>query len=194
MMGSFLEAYPEISLDLVFDDGFVDIAGQGFDAGLRIGELIDKDMIGAKVSGSLQMVVIASPDYLARHGAPSRPADLADHRCVAFTFTRTGAISPWELVEDGREIAFTPDARATANSLALCVEAATQGVGLTFAVEELVAERVASGKLVRVLEPFCPAYQPLHLYWPSRRLVPPKLRALIEYLRDAAGTHRSWEA
>lgn len=186
LMGPFMDAYPEVRLSLIFDDSFVDIAAQGFDAGLRIGELLEKDMIGARLGGSLQTVVVASPDYLARNGTPKRPADLAAHQCIAFALTRTRAISPWEFVVDGREVTFTPDARLVTNTLPLCITAAAQGLGLAFAVEDLAEPLLTSGALVKVLEPFCPAYEPLHLYYPSRRLVPPKLRAFIDFVRANA--------
>lgn len=184
LMRPFMDAYPEVRLSLIFDDSFVDIAAEGFDAGLRIGELLDKDMIGARLGGPLQMVVVGSPDYLARNGTPKRPADLAAHRCIAFALTR--AISPWEFIVEGREVAFTPDACLVVNTLPLCITAAEQGLGLAFAVEGLAAPLLASGALVKVLEPFCLAYEPLHLYYPSRRLVPPKLRAFIDFVRANA--------
>ncbi|MEI8701346.1 LysR family transcriptional regulator [Mesorhizobium sp. ISC15] len=186
LMGPFMDAYPEVRLSVIFDDNFVDIAAQGFDAGLRIGELLEKDMIGARLGGPLQTVVLGSPDYLARNGTPTRLADLAAHRCIAFAFTRTRAISPWEFVVDERHIEFTPDARLIVNTLPLCITAAAQGLGLAFAVEGLAAPLLASGALVKVLEPFCPSYEPLHLYYPSRRLVPPKLRAFIDFVRANA--------
>ena len=189
IMQPFLETHPHVSLDLVFDDRLVDLAGQGFDAGLRIGELLDKDMIGARIGGPVQTAVVASPDYLARHGRPEAPADHARHRCIAFAFTRTRAISPWELVENGREIAFTPQTRLTADSLPLCVTAAAQGLGVTYAVEALAAPHLRSDALVKLLAPYCPAYKLLHLYWSSRRLVPPKLRAFVDFVRTH---HRLW--
>ncbi|TIP59220.1 MAG: hypothetical protein E5X56_11635 [Mesorhizobium sp.] len=105
---------------------------------------------------------------------------------MAFAFTRTRAISSWEFVVDGRQVEFTPDARLVVNTLPLCITAAEQGLGLAFAVEGLAAPLLDSGALIKVLEPFCPTYEPLHLYYPSRRLVPPKLRAFIDFVRANA--------
>jgi len=183
LMRPFLDAYPDVRLDIVFDDGFTDIAAEGFDAGLRIGELLEKDMIAIRLGGPLQTVVVASPDYLARHGMPARPADLRKHSCIASRVASRRAIVAWEFVEQGRALEFTPEARLVVNTLSLCVTAATQGLGLAFAVEGLAAPHLASGALVKVLEPFCPAYDPLHLYYSSRRLVPLKLRAFIDFAR-----------
>jgi len=185
LMGRFLDSYPDVRLDLVFDDGFVDIAGQGFDAGVRIGELLDADMIAVKIGGPLRNAVLASPEYLARHGTPQHPADLVHHRCIAYRFAPTRAVSSWDLVEDGRELAFTPDPRLSANTMPLVVEAAAQGIGLAYTTERLARQHLEDGKLVKVLEPYCPALDPLHVYYPSRWLIPPKLRAFIDFLRAA---------
>lgn len=184
MMGPFLATYPDVQLDLVFDDGFVDLAREGFDAGVRIGELLEKDMIALRIGDPLQMAVLASPAYLARHDAPRHPNDLADHACVAYRFASTGAISPWEFHERDREIAFTPEPRLSANTLPLMVEAAVQGLGIAYAVEGLAADHLQNGTLVKLLEPYCPVFGPLHLYYPSRRLMPPKLKAFVEFVRQ----------
>lgn len=183
LMGRFLDAYPEMRLDVVFDDGFVDIAAEGFDAGVRIGELLEKDMIAVRIGGPLHTAVLASPAYLAEHGTPERPADLARHRCIAYRFASTRAISPWDLIEDGREIAFTPDPRLSANTMPLVVEAAAQGIGLAYTTERLARRHLQDGRLVKILEPFSPALDPLHVYYPSRRLIPTKLRILVDFLR-----------
>lgn len=183
LMGRFLDAYPDIRLDLAFDDGFVDIAGEGFDAGIRIGELLENDMIAVRLGGPLHTAVLASPAYLAERGTPQRPSDLARHRCIAYRFTSTRAVSLWDLFEDGREIAFTPESRLSANTMPLLVEAAAQGIGLAYTTERLAKRHLQEGSLVKVLEPFLPALDPLHVYYPSRRLVPPKLRAFVDFLR-----------
>jgi DNA-binding transcriptional LysR family regulator len=130
LIGPFLEAYPDVKLDLVFDDRFVDLAAEGFDAGIRIGELLEKDMIAVRIGRPLQTAVVGSPAYLAEHGVPKRPADLAAHRCIAYRFASTRAVAAWELVEGGREIAFTPDPRLSANTMPLVVEAAAPGLRL----------------------------------------------------------------
>ena len=181
IMGSFLQAYPEIKLDLVFDDGFVDIAAEGFDAGIRIGDLLEKDMIALRIGKPLRAAVLASPDYLARNGTPERPSDLAGHQCVAYRFTSNRTVAAWEFVEDGRSIAFTPDPQLSTNTMLLAIEAAVQGVGLVFTTERLAAGRLRDGTLVKVLHEYCPVYEPLHIYYPSRRLTPPKLKLFVAF-------------
>jgi DNA-binding transcriptional LysR family regulator len=183
LMAPFLETYPDVRLDVVYDDGFADLAGGGFDAGVRIGELLEKDMIAVRLGDPLQTAVLASPSYLAARGRPKRLSDLADHSCIAYRFGSTQAVSSWEFVEDGRMVSFAPDPRLSANSVMLAVEAAAQGLGLTCTTEKTAARYLEQGALVRVLEPFCPAFEPLHIYYPSRRLVPPKLRAFIDFAR-----------
>lgn len=183
LMGGFLEAYPDIQLDIVFDDAFVDLSAGGFDAGVRLGELLEKDMIAVRLGDPLRIVVLASPLYLSAHGEPQSPADLGDHSCIAYRFGSTGAISAWEFVEDGRKVSYAPAPRVSANSVILSIEAATQHLGLVYTTEKAAARYLADGRLVRVLEAFCPELEPLHIYYPGRRLVPPKLRAFVDFAR-----------
>lgn len=183
LMGPFLVAYPDVRLDLTFDNHFVDIAAEGFDAGVRVGERLEKDMIGVRLGGPLRRAVLASPAYLERNGVPKRPADLVAHRCIGYRHSPTHSISPWGFTEDGRKVEFRPDARVSANTPLLGVAAAAQGLGLILVVEGLALPQLRSEALVRVLEPFCPAYDPLHIYFSSRRLMPPKLRAFVDFAR-----------
>lgn len=183
LMKPFLAAYPEVQLDLLFDDGFVDLAREGLDAGVRIGELLERDMIAVRLSDPLRMAVLASPVYIAEHGVPQHPSELAGHDCIVYRFASTGAISPWEFREGGREIASTPAPRLSANTLPLMVQAAVQGLGITYAVEGLATRHLQEGALVKLLDRYCPAFEPLHLYYPSRRLTPPKLKAFVEFAR-----------
>ncbi|QJP15017.1 LysR family transcriptional regulator [Starkeya sp. ORNL1] len=181
----FLAAYPDVRLDIVFDDNFVDLAAEGFDAGIRIGELLDRDMIALRVSEPLRMTVLASPSYLARRGTPKRPADLAGHDCIAYRFASTRVVASWEFIIEGRDVAFTPEPRLAANTMSFAASMAAQGAGLAFLAEQLVVEALRAGTLVKVLEAYCPTYEPLHLYYPSRRLAPPKLRAFLDFVRTA---------
>lgn len=181
----FLEAYPDVCLDIVFDDDFVDLAAKGFDAGIRIGELLDRDMIALRVSEPLRMAVLASPAYLARRGAPERPADLAAHDCIAYRFASSRVIAAWEFVVDGRDVSFTPEPRLAANTMPFAAMMAARGAALAFLAEDLVKDQLRKGTLVKVLDTYCPTYEPLHLYYPSRRLAPPKLRAFLDFVRKA---------
>jgi len=185
LMEAFLEAYPDIVLDLVFDDQFVDLAAGGFDAGVRIGTLLEKDMIAVPISAPLTNTVLASPSYLARHGAPKSPADLSGHRCIGYRFASTRRVAAWEFVVDGREIEFLPDPCIAANTMVFVVEAAVRGLGLAFTTEQLAAPRLRDGTLVKVLDTFCATYDPLYIYYSSRRLIAPKLKAFVDFTRSA---------
>ena len=192
LMGPFLETYPDVRLDLTFDNRFVDIAAEEFDAGVRVGKRLERDMIGVRLGGPLRRAVLASPVYIERYGAPRRLADLAAHRCIAFRHSPARSIAPWRLIENGREVEFRPNARISANTPLLAVAAAAQGLGLTLVVEGLALPQLRSGALVRVLEPFCTAYDPLHIYYSSRRLVPPKLHAFVDFARNHAHLLPVW--
>lgn len=186
LMGPFLTAYPDVRLDLVFDNGLIDIAAGGFDAGVRVGELLEKDMIGARLGGPMRMAVVAGPAYLARRGRPERPSCLSGHCCITTRHSPAQAASSWEFIEDGRGVAIKPEARIVSNTPLLGIAAAAQGLGLAYVAEGLAAAELRSGTLVRLLERFCPVYDPLHIYYSSRRLVPPKLRAFLDFARSHA--------
>lgn len=186
LMRHFLEDYPDVKLDIVFDDGFVDLARGGFDAGVRLGALLEKDMIAVRLGAPLQTAVLASPAYLAERGTPKNLDDLATHSCIAYRFASSRAVSPWEFLENGRPIALAPDPRISANTAIFAVEAAARGLGLAYTTERLATDRIKKGELVKVLKPYCPAFDPLHIYYPSRRLLPPKLKAFIDFARKNA--------
>ncbi len=179
----FLKAYPEVSLDLVFDDNLVDLAFKGFDAGVRIGDLIEKDMVAVRIGPPLRMALLASPDYVAQHGRPETIAELARHQCIGYRFTSTGLAAPWEFMLQGRSTTFTPGLRLSANALPLAVDAALAGLGIAYVIEDLATRHLKEGRLVKLLEEHCPTYEPLHIYFPGRRLMPAKLRALVDFAR-----------
>lgn len=184
LMAGFLARYPDVSLDAVFDDGFSDLAAGGFDAGVRIGELLEKDMIAVRLGGPLRTTVLASPEYIERHGRPKTPAELSDHRCVAYRFASTRNIAPWDFLIDQVEASMAPTPVASFNTMTMAVSAACQGIGLTYTTRSLAEEHLRSGALVAVLEEYCPSYEPFHIYYSSRRLVPPKLAAFVEFARS----------
>lgn len=184
LMAGFLARFSEVSLDAVFDDGFQDLAVGGFDAGVRIGELLEKDMIAVRLGGSLRTAVLASPEYVRHHGRPQTPADLSQHRCIAYRFTSTRNIAPWEFLVDGVEVSLAPTPAASFNSMTMAVAAACDGIGLTYTTRSLAEDHIRSGALVSVLDAYCPAYEPFHIYYSSRRLVPPKLTSFIEFARS----------
>lgn len=146
LMKPFLETYPDVKLDVVFDDRFVDVAADAFDAGLRIGELLEKDMIAVRIGAPLRTAVVVSPAYVAERGAPKRPADLLHHACIGYRFASTRAVASWDFVDRGRDAPLAPDPRLSANTMALAVEAAAQGIGLAFTIERLAAKHWATAR------------------------------------------------
>lgn len=180
VLAPFLSAYPAITVDVVYENRFVDLAGEGYDAGVRIGDLLEKDMIAVRIGKPLRTAILASPRYLASRGTPKRVADLAKHACIAYRFTESRVVAEWDLLDRGREVAFTPDPRLTTNTVQLALSAACDGVGLVHAIEALAAEPLRDGRLVKVLPASCQTFDAFHIYYSSRRLVPPKLRVFIE--------------
>ncbi len=186
LMRGFLDKFPDVKLDIVFEDSFVDLASGGFDAGIRIGDLLEKDMVAVRLGGPLRTAVLASPTYIEAHGRPSEPSDLSNHRCIAYRFASTRAIAPWEFSQDSRLISFVPDPRLSCNTMAMAVAAAIQGIGVTYTTKKLAKAHMANNSLVSLLDDYCPYYEPLHIYYPSRRLSPPKLTAFVEFARMLA--------
>ncbi len=180
---AFMAAYPEINLDVSVDDGFADIVGEGFDAGIRIGEMLERDMIGVRVSGDLRMAIVGSPAYLKARGTPEVARDLEDHDCINYRRRTLGVVYRWELSVDGKDIEMAVNGRLLVNDGALMVDAALDGLGLAYVVESNVSEYLADGRLVRVLESCCVPFPGFFLYYPSRAHIAPKLLALVDHLR-----------
>jgi DNA-binding transcriptional LysR family regulator len=182
LLREFCDAYPQIRLDLIADDRFVDLIGEGFDAGIRFGESLAQDMIAVRASGELRIAVVGSADYFRRHPKPLAPADLHRHACLRFRFN-SGLIYRWEFGRDGKDIDIDVDGPLLCNDNALMVEAARQGVGLAHVMEDLVRDEIADGSLVRVLADWCPAFPGFYLYYSNRAQMPLKLRVLIDFLQ-----------
>lgn len=175
--------YPEVVLEISVDDAFTDIVTSRFDAGVRVGESIAKDMISVRIGGDERAAVVASPAYFKKFPPPQSPQDLAKHRCVGYRHINSGALYRWELEKDGRELTVAVDPVFITNDGDMLLKAALAGVGLTYTWERDCAELLASGALVRVLEDWCPPFPGGYLYYPSRRHITPALRAVIEVLR-----------
>jgi DNA-binding transcriptional LysR family regulator len=160
---------------------------QGFDAGIRLGERLQADMIAVPVSPPLRMAAAASPDYFARHSPPQDPRDLVDHTCLRYRYPSSGAIYVWEFERTGQTIEVDVTGPLTTGDQELLVRAAIEGAGIVYTVESYIADALASGQLIRILEAWCPPFPGLYLYWSSRRHVPPALRAVIDaFKRDAS--------
>lgn len=180
---AFTERYPDVTLEIAAENGFVDIVRQGFDAGIRLGESLERDMIAVRVTPDLATAVVASPDYFARFPPPETPRDLHRHRCVGWRRIGSGALYRWEFEKDGRALSVAVNGPLVLDDPDLMVEAALDGVGLAYSTEQHIGGHLASGRLVRVLEDWCPPYPGFFLYYPSRRQAPAALRALVDMLR-----------
>jgi DNA-binding transcriptional LysR family regulator len=184
---AFLAAYPEITLDVHVDDAFADIIDGGFDAGIRIGEMVERDMIGVRVSADLRSAIVGSPAYFARHDEPKHPRDLHAHDCINYRRRALGKVYAWEFTDKGKDFAVAVNGRLLIDDADLMLSAALDGLGLAYLLESTVREAVAAGRLVRVLEAFCPPFPGFFLYYPSRRQVAPKLKSLVDFLKVRRG-------
>ena len=183
MVAPFLAAHPRIELEIVADSGFVDIVQAGFDAGVRYGEHLAQDMIAVPLGGEQRYAIVASPEYVARHGRPHHPRDLLRHACIRTRFS-SGTMLDWEFEKDGQVIKVAPPVQLVASHLGLALRAACDGVGYWATFEGYVREAVASGVLVSVLEDWCPPFAGPFLYYPSRRQSPPALAAFVAFVAD----------
>src|SRR5207248_7186876 len=181
MVGPFLDKHPQVNLDIVSESGFVDIVSAGFDAGVRYGEHLAQDMVAISLSGPQSYVVVASPDYLARRGKPEHPKDLLDHDCIRARYS-SGVMHDWEFEKAGQVVKVDPRAKLISSHMGLAKRATLDGVGFWATVEGYVGESVRSGALVSVLEDWCEPFPGPFLYYPSRRQVPPALRAFIDFV------------
>ncbi|KPH61632.1 MULTISPECIES: LysR family transcriptional regulator [unclassified Novosphingobium] len=178
--------YPEVEIELSVDSGLRDIVEDKFDAGVRLGEQVARDMIAVRIGPELRMAAVASPDYLQAHGTPRVPQDLAAHRCVNLRMTTAGGLYAWEFEKDGRELNVRVEGQFTSNNVDVIIDAAIGGFGLAFVPDDYVQDAVDRGQLVRVLENWCEPFAGYHLYYPSRRQPKPAFALLIEALRYRA--------
>ena len=183
LVARFAEAYPGITLDVTVTDEEFDIVAAGFDAGVRLGEAIEQDMIAIPVGGPQREIAVASPAYLRRHGTPTHPRELASHRCIGWRRAPQVAPHRWEFSEAGRAFAVEVAPQVTTNDLQLMLRTALADGGITFAPEECFLPWLASGALVPVLLDYVQAFPGFFLYYPSRHNPPPKLRALVAHVR-----------
>lgn len=186
MLARFSKAYPDITLDLTLDDHVVDLVEGGFDAAIRIGEVIERDLVAVKLGPELQQLAVASPAYLARHGVPERPQDLAKHRCIGWRWPGFEQPYKWEFAEKGQPVDVAVSGPLIANSREFCVAAAVEGLGIAFAIKEVVAADIAQGRLVPLLADWSPSFPGFHICFASQRQMTPMLRAFIDALRSSS--------
>jgi DNA-binding transcriptional LysR family regulator len=183
MIASFIEAHPGITLDVTVTDEEFDIVAASFDAGVRLGEVIERDMVAVPLTGDQRQVAVAAPGYLARHGVPQHPHELAGHRCIGWRPRPETAPYRWEFERDGKAFDVAVDPQVTTNDMLLMIRTALSGGGITFGMEETFLPYLARGELRTVLDEWLPPFAGFFLYFPSRRTVSPKLRALIDHVR-----------
>jgi DNA-binding transcriptional LysR family regulator len=182
MLAGFLREYPHVQLELTCDEGFVDIVEKGFDAGVRFGESVHRDMVAVPLGGPVTIAVVASPEYLRRVPAPRHPDELVRHNCLRVRFAGTGMIYKWEFQVGGRLVEYEVRGNLTLSDTLFSLDAALEGVGLAYTFEQLALPYIRAKRLKRVLASFSPTFPGFCLYYPSRRNQPTKLKALIEYV------------
>jgi DNA-binding transcriptional LysR family regulator len=187
LLAGFVEAYPQIDVDITVTDEEFDIVSEGFDAGVRLGEVIEQDMIAVPVSADQRQLVVGAPSYLERFGTPSHPLDLPRHCCIGWRPAPKLAPYRWEFEEDGREFDVAVRPRITTNDMWVMIRTACAGGGLTFGMEDTFRPYIERGELVPVLERYCVPFPGFFLYFANRRNQPPKLRALVDHVRYRSG-------
>jgi DNA-binding transcriptional LysR family regulator len=190
LLADFMKEYQHVHLDLFVSDEPVDIVAAGYDAGIRLGEVIDRDMIAVPVSGDIRLVVVGAPSYFARHPKPRHPRDLVEHDCINWHPTAEAPPYRWEFTEGKREFSVDVRARVLTNDPALNIRLARAGAGLSLA-DDRMRDYVARGELVPVLEGFSTPFPGFYLYYPERRHAAPALRALVDYLRRKRSDKRA---
>lgn len=180
-----LRQYPDIKLEFDMSYGFRDIVADRFDAGVRMGNTIDNDMIAVPIGPSLQMAVVASPEYFALHPVPKTPADLTAHQCINQRMPTSGGLYVWDFEKRGRKVNVRVDGPLIFNTAPPQVDAALAGLGLSLLPEDEVMAHITSGRLVRVLQDWCPKFAGYHLYYPSKRQPSPAFQLVVKALRYA---------
>lgn len=181
-----LHRYPDVNVEFDVNYGFRDIVADRFDAGVRLGDTIDKDMIAVPIGPQLRMAAVATPGYFAKHQKPKAPADLTMHSCINLRFPTQGGLYVWEFARKGKQLNVRVEGQVTLNSTPHIVQAALEGLGIAYLPEEEFAPHIEEGRLVRVLEEWCPPFEGYYLYYPSRRQPSPAFSLVLDALRSKA--------
>lgn len=182
-LAAFLPKFPDIHVEVSIDNGFVDIVGERFDAGVRLGESVSKDMIAVRIGPDWRFVVVGAPNYFTRRSAPVHPGELTNHRCVNLRLASAGGLYAWEFEKEGRALDVRVTGQATFDSIVSVLHAAVDGLGLAFVPEDLARPHIEAGQLFTVLDDWCPPVQGYHLYYPNRRLASPAFARFVEAMR-----------
>ncbi len=186
ILPGFTQSYPEIVVEIVVDPALTNIVAQRFDAGIRLGESLEKDVVAVPVTGQLRMAVVGTPQYFASHPAPSTPHDLSKHPCINFRLPTAGTIYKWEFEQRHHKMEVGVDGPLIFDDEGFILDAALASLGLAYVIEDQVASLLRAGALSRVLEDWCPPFPGFFLYYPGRRQVSPALAAFIDAIRVPA--------
>lgn len=178
-----LKQYPDVKVEISIDQSLTNIVTERFDAGVRLGEQVEKDMIAVRIGPDLRMAVVGAPSYFTDHPAPKTPHDLTQHTCINLRMPTSGGLYAWEFEQDGRALNVRVDGQLVLNYVPLVLNAATAGFGLACVPDDQVTEHITDGRLMRVLEDWTPPFSGYHLYYPSRRQMAPAFALLVEALR-----------
>ena len=182
-LAEFLPQYPDVNVEVSINDGFVDIVGEQFDAGVRLGESVSKDMIALRIGPDWRFLVVGTPGYLSRRSPPEHPRDLTNHQCINLRMASAGNLYAWEFEKDDRELEVKVTGQLTYDSIVPVLQAALDGLGLAYVPEDLAQPHIDAGRLKVALSDWCPIVQGYHLYYPNRRLPPPAFSRLVNALR-----------
>ena len=184
VIAAMAERYPEVEVEIFSNERLTDIVSEGFDAGIRIGEMIAQDMVAIRLTPPFRSVVVASPAYIGRYGRPTTLGELSDHNCIGYRLIRSGGLYQWEFVEGGRDVAVTVGGQAIVTESHSAIELALAGIGLAYVFEPLVQADIQAGRLVQLLADYAVTEGGLFLYFPRRAELAPKLRAFIDTIRQ----------
>lgn len=191
ILARFLAEHPDIRVEISLDEALTNVVEEGFDAGIRLGHTLEREMIAVRVSVDQELVVVGSPDYFARRGKPAHPRDLHTHDCINLRKATKGTVDRWKFVENGKDLDIAVTGHIVTNDGSVLVDAALDGLGLAYLFQSMVRDHVAKRRLVRVLDKYCPAVPGYFLYYPSRVNLAPKLKALVDFLEKARTKRRA---
>ena len=183
VLAQLLPDHPDLSIEIIVDYGLTDIVAEGYDAGVRLGEQVAKDMIAMRIGPDMRMAVVGAPAYFSRYPKPMIPADLVAHNCITLRMPTHGGLFMWEFEKNGQALKVRIEGQLVFNNIAMRLESALQGLGLAYMPEDAVRPHIEQGHLIRVLEDWCEPYSGYHLYYPSRRQSSPAFTLLREALR-----------
>ena len=178
-----LPLYPDIAVEIIVEQGLTDIVAEGYDAGVRLGEQVAKDMIAIRIGPEMRMALVGSPSYFEARGRPASAENLTEHTCINTRLPTYGGVFPWGLEKDGHEVKVRGEGQLVFNNLGMRLHSALDGLGIAYMPEDQVLPYVREGRLIRVLEDWCPPFAGYHLYYPSRRHLSPALTVLVDVLR-----------